>query len=335
MKSWKLLPQFITLLVLCSCGGAGGGGPGGGGQVSNSLALDPNSLQDKVWAIPLTNTYYGNCAIAFQFGSNGQFGGVYICESSSNTYKYEAIYGTYTISGSNLTMQAVSDYCSALNTKTIFWNPSDPENGTETVSFNVSNGNLTIATSGGFLNFIQISESNSSFSFIASRGCYAEQNNVYSWIPYQSSNAVNVASELNSNVNTNTLTPNPSANGNCYNLQGQTGAVTVQFAGTSSGNGWYMQNNGGVGLPSVTYSRTNSAGDTLQVYVSGNQAYASATLAYTTVAAINTYAGGQLCGIYVYNYVSGGQLSSSVPLLGPNGSAIYMQYGWQNYMLTL
>ncbi|MCO5143230.1 MAG: hypothetical protein M9962_09090 [Oligoflexia bacterium] len=131
---------------------------------------------------------------------------------------------------------------------------------------------------------------------------------------------------------TNPLLP---GNGSCYNLQGQTGAITVQFAGTSSGNGWYMQTNGGVGLPSVTYSRTNSAGDSLQVYVSGNQAYASATLAYTTVAAINTYAGGQLCGIYVYNYVSGGQLSSSAPLLGPNGSAIYMQYGWQNYMLTL
>lgn len=132
--------------------------------------------------------------------------------------------------------------------------------------------------------------------------------------------------------------PTVGTNGSCYNLQGQTGGVTVQFYGTASGNGWYLTTNSS-GVPGGyvnTYTRSNVAGDTLQVYsYSNNTAYAVATLAYNTVAAINTYAGGQLCGLYVYNYISGNSLTQSAPFLGPNGSAIYIPYGYSYIMLTL
>ncbi len=88
-----------------------------------------------------------------------------------------------------------------------------------------------------------------------------------------------------------------------------------------------------------TYNRSNVAGDSLNVYVSGQQAYAVVTLAANTVNAIiaGSYSGyggssGQLCGLYInasivqnQNWGSfTGNLSGTIAPLGNGGN--YIRY---------
>jgi hypothetical protein len=121
-------------------------------------------------------------------------------------------------------------------------------------------------------------------------------------------------------------------NGSCYNMnqvgfgsganltfQGQgwispyTGAIQAQVQGAS------------VGFPGVSYSRSNAAGDTLQVYVSGQTVYAYANLSSNTVSWIkyfgNTYGqAGSICGLYIDSPISGSNMTMSARMLSGNGS---------------
>lgn len=119
--------------------------------------------------------------------------------------------------------------------------------------------------------------------------------------------------------------------GSCYNMnqvavnsgvnltfQGQgyispyTGALQAQLQGVNTS------------FPGVTYSRTNAAGDTVQVYVSGQTVIAYANLAANTVNWIRYYGGNQgsmICGLYIDSPVSGSTLTMSVRMIGGYGSA--------------
>lgn len=118
--------------------------------------------------------------------------------------------------------------------------------------------------------------------------------------------------------------------GGCYNLQqyyytNPNAPVTLAF----SGQGYVSPYDGGVtasmqaasvGLPGVNYVRSNVAGDSMQMYVAGNQAVAVATLQPGTVAVIMQSGGGYLCGIYVNSYASGSNLTISAQFYGGYGA---------------
>lgn len=117
--------------------------------------------------------------------------------------------------------------------------------------------------------------------------------------------------------------------GGCYNLQqyyytNPNSPVTLTFAGT----GRVSPYDGGVeasmqaastGLPGVNYVRSNIAGDSLQMYVTGNQAISVATLQPGTVALVMQRGGGYLCGIYINSYASGSNLTISASFWGAYG----------------
>lgn len=123
-----------------------------------------------------------------------------------------------------------------------------------------------------------------------------------------------------------TYTPIGGNNGGCYNLQGAANQAVTLFFG---GQGQVSPYNGAVqafvqaasgSMPGANYSRSNQfSGDSLSLYVSGNTAYMTVTLAAGTVAAINMYYGGQLCAVEVNSYSSGSNLTMSAPLYGMNG----------------
>jgi hypothetical protein len=118
----------------------------------------------------------------------------------------------------------------------------------------------------------------------------------------------------------------------CYNLnQYYQTNPNAAFQGTFAGQGYVSPANGSVqavmygsqtGMPGANYARSNSAGDSIQMYVAGNQAIAAVTLSPATVAAIVYYRGGQLCGVYVNSYASGSTLTMSAPLLGASGNSM-------------
>jgi hypothetical protein len=96
-----------------------------------------------------------------------------------------------------------------------------------------------------------------------------------------------------------------------------TGALQAQLQGAS------------VSLPGVTHTRTNSAGDTMQVYVPGSPgsystAYAVAYLHPITVAYLQARSM-QVCGIQIDSPVASGTLTMS--------SRIYSQYGYSGISL--
>jgi hypothetical protein len=119
--------------------------------------------------------------------------------------------------------------------------------------------------------------------------------------------------------------------GSCYNMNqvAVNGAVNLTFQGqgfVSPYTGALQAQLQGVNVafPGVSYSRTNAAGDTLQVYVSGQNVIAYASLAANTVNWIRYYGGNQgsmICGIYINSPVSGSTLTMSAQIIGGYGSA--------------
>lgn len=122
-------------------------------------------------------------------------------------------------------------------------------------------------------------------------------------------------------------------NGSCYNVNqvGMGAGVNLTF----QGQGWVSPYTGAlqaqlqgvnVAFPGVTYSRTNTAGDTVQVYVSGQTVIAYAILSANTVSWIRYYGNsygqaGSICGLYIDSPVSGSTLTMSVRMISGNGSA--------------
>lgn len=126
-------------------------------------------------------------------------------------------------------------------------------------------------------------------------------------------------------------TANVGLQGNCFYLNGigYGAAATVTF----SGNGGISPYTGALdaqlqgaslSLPGVTHSRTNSAGDTLQVYAphapgTYSTVQAIAHLSSSTVAYMQAY-NMPICGISISSYVSSGVLTISSPILTMGGS---------------
>lgn len=122
-------------------------------------------------------------------------------------------------------------------------------------------------------------------------------------------------------------------NGSCYNLNqiGVGGTANLTF----QGQGWISPYTGAlqaqlqganVAFPGVTYTRSNTAGDTVQVYVSGQTVIAYAILSANTVSWIKYYGNsygqaGSICGLYIDSPVSASTLTMSVRMISGNGSA--------------
>ncbi|MCO5143574.1 MAG: hypothetical protein M9962_10835, partial [Oligoflexia bacterium] len=193
----------LILFLLTACGSGGGGS--GGASISSTNALESSGIVNKLWAIPIASTQYGNCAVAFKLGNNNRFGLTFICEQSQNTFKYEVIYGSFTISGDSIELFADADNCSSY--KTIFWDPNDNE--PNIYKFHVSGQFLSVYTSNSVLSFQDFSTlvSQDTFPYIASRGCFINNNGTYQWSNYSGSSVDNVFSEINQtteNSSTNT-----------------------------------------------------------------------------------------------------------------------------------
>lgn len=115
--------------------------------------------------------------------------------------------------------------------------------------------------------------------------------------------------------------------GGCYDLRQMNAAGQQQIQVAFSGYNQYSQSlagtltatNSAVG-GGYAYSHNNGYGDSVTVYINGNQMTAIATLSYGTISYINTYGNGYLCGLYVNSGISPGssQMSSSSYLLGSN-----------------
>ncbi len=121
--------------------------------------------------------------------------------------------------------------------------------------------------------------------------------------------------------------------GSCYNLNqiGVGGGANLTF----QGQGWVSPYTGAlqaslqgmnVAFPGVSYQRSNTAGDTVQVYVSGQTVIAYAMLSANTVSWIKFYGNsygqaGSVCGLYIDSPVSGSTLTMSVKMISGNGSA--------------
>lgn len=115
-------------------------------------------------------------------------------------------------------------------------------------------------------------------------------------------------------------------NGSCYNMN-QVG-VGAGANLTFQGQGWISPYTGAlqaqlqganVAFPGVTYNRSNAAGDTVQVYVSGQTVIAYAILAPNTVNWIRYYSGGTICGLYIDSPVSASTLTMSVRMIDGYG----------------
>jgi hypothetical protein len=110
--------------------------------------------------------------------------------------------------------------------------------------------------------------------------------------------------------------------GGCYDLRQINGGTQVGFQGYNQSNQSIIAT-----LSAVTsaagggyqYNRSNQAGDSLSVFVNGQTVTAVANLSYGTVAYINMYYGGYLCGLYINSTVSPqNTLNSSALLLNGN-----------------
>lgn len=95
--------------------------------------------------------------------------------------------------------------------------------------------------------------------------------------------------------------------GGCYNTRSIVGSgVTLGFSGTvaiGTGIKSYMSlySTGG-GIPggyTNSYYRDTYPGDRIDIAINGTNGYSQVTLGANTVAWINTYGGGQVCGFYI------------------------------------
>ncbi len=134
-------------------------------------------------------------------------------------------------------------------------------------------------------------------------------------------------------VNTPPLPVNGGVGG-CYSTSGIFGAgLTLGFSGVLSGTsssypmsgyslGGYSSTSGITANLSLygavssipggytnTYNRSNTAGDLVQVAINGNSVYVQVSLHQNSVAAINTYYGGQICGFYMNVGILGSSIS--------------------------
>jgi hypothetical protein len=95
--------------------------------------------------------------------------------------------------------------------------------------------------------------------------------------------------------------------GGCYNTSTLfNSGLTLGFSGTASlGTGIRAQmplysHSGGIpGGYTNSYYRDLFTGDRIDIAINGTNAYAQVTLSPNTIAWINTYGGGQICGFYV------------------------------------
>ncbi len=118
-----------------------------------------------------------------------------------------------------------------------------------------------------------------------------------------------------------------SGNG-CYQMPYQYGysqPMTLTFAGNGQVNPYdgslqASLQGASVSLPGVNYSRSNLAGDSLQVYASGNTVYAVAYLAGPTVSYISqNFQNSSVCGLYINSPTSQGNITMSVQFISPIG----------------
>ncbi len=119
--------------------------------------------------------------------------------------------------------------------------------------------------------------------------------------------------------------------GNCFYLNGigYGTAATVTFTGNGgispyTGALQAQLQGAAVSLPGVTHSRSNSAGDSMQVYAphapgTYSTVYAVAYLSAVTVAYLQSYQM-PVCGIEINSYVSGGTLTMSSRIMTYNGN---------------
>lgn len=123
------------------------------------------------------------------------------------------------------------------------------------------------------------------------------------------------------------------SNGSCYNLNAV--AVNSPVNLTFQGSGWISPYTGAlqaqvqgsnIAFPGVSYSRSNGAGDTLQVYVSGQTVIAFAQLSANTVNWIKYYGNqygqaGSVCGLYINSPISASNITMSAQIISGNGQA--------------
>lgn len=124
--------------------------------------------------------------------------------------------------------------------------------------------------------------------------------------------------------------PGGYGSGGCVTLPDPNVPVTLTFAGTLVANTSSLQahlgiygtgaNTGGWG---AMYNHSNVFGDSINIYVSGQSAYAVVTLAQATVANVVYYNSGQICGLYMNSTVVPGGTSGS-GWTGNFGGNIYL-----------
>lgn len=315
---------LLSGLLLSACGGEKS-------SSANALSL---SLTGRIWVSEAKDTAHGSCRLATAFGENQRFAMAYSCDRDTSAY-YELVTGTFSASGSTLSLSFEDNQCSQMGT--YFWSSQTRAGRPLEMPYQTGSGQLVIGTENASIPLSADQRRADSLPSQATSACISSSGSiaVRSDTSHTSVKSVLLAAIQPGSVPANPELPTereeaeplppPQASG-CYKLPASPSApVTLTF----SGQGYVSDYDHGVSaslkaasvsLPRVDYTRTNAAGDQLELYVEGNASVGSVKLSLATISALRQSGGEYLCGLYVNSYATDGKLVISSQFFGAYGA---------------
>ena len=324
LRKIALRATLLSGLVLSACGG-------GESSSANALAL---SLTGRLWVSDAQSTSHGSCRLAAAFGENQRFAMAYSCERGTSSY-YEFVTGTYRPSGSALSLNFEENQCSQMSS--FFWTTQTQVNQGMEMPYQTGSGQLVIGSGKSTLALSADQRRADSLPTRATAACISGTGSIAirSDTPLTSVKNALLAEiqpgsspanpELPSEREEEEPLPPPQASG-CYKLPASpTAPVSLSFAGQGHVSDYDLGVSASlkaaaVSLPRVDYTRTNTAGDQMELYVEGNSSMGSVKLSLATIAALRASGGEYLCGIYVNSYATDGKLLISSQFYGAYGA---------------